>query len=501
MSYVFAMDPVEERQQLQTLTQDWNGENDFNAGFTEGIPKGIGEGLMRGGAKTAQAVALAGATVPIGIDALVGNTSLEDAYFKNVVDKTDTVDYWTPSATEVGTVGQVLGGLSELALPLAATAGNPSLFVASQSLPEGKRLIDEGVDASTAQSLVMHEASFAGLGAWLPIFGNSRLSKIAIGATSNTGLGAFAAQANKKLFEENGYPDIAAQYDPFDWQARAVDALVGGAFGALHVAQHAEIPPDVTGKAQIEPPQMPEVNLKPSDIDAITQAANIKNWQIDSAPGRPIDEASWNQHGDAMETAARQILNDEPVNIIDQIEGASFKPKDINDIRSVADELLAEHADFAPIENVRQIESLESKDTAKIDEIINKQNDSIIVERDLQDQINSITLKDKVKGLEPALQREGWIKEQTPEGVKYTKPDTLSEASVSGSPLTTEGLALQEYISKRGDFEMTFKNNDGQETKTATEFLTEADQQIQEADSWSKGILAAAKCFLAIGVE
>ena len=81
-------------------------------GVFDNFWEGSGKYAMQIFAKTARSIDMARAIKPIAIDALLGGTSAQDAFFRDLDETTgDAVKYWTPAPNEVGVAGQVVGGL------------------------------------------------------------------------------------------------------------------------------------------------------------------------------------------------------------------------------------------------------------------------------------------------------------------------------------------------------------------------------------------------------
>lgn len=220
----------------------------------------------------------------------------------------NAVDLWTPDARTTGVAGRVAGGLAEMAIPLIAGGGNPTLLVGTQTLASGKRLVDEGVDATTAGVGAAIEGAATAAGALLPAaFGKTLAQRMLTGAAANTAMNMGATFAEQKLLEARGYEDLAKSYDPLDMEARSIDLLLGAAFGGIaHVAA---------------------VRMPPSARNAVLATANAKHFQQDTAPGRPLDAAASVAHQRAMETAMQQVLNDEPVSVPPEVMQANFEAR------------------------------------------------------------------------------------------------------------------------------------------------------------------------------
>jgi len=286
----------------------------------EGIFQGIGAGLMRGGARAVDALGVAAApfmrAAPPGqLSAEIadvgqkvrGQSDLLDPYYR-AVDETarGAVDFWTPNVNEVGKIGQVLGGLSEIVLPLASTAGNPALLIGSQELGTATDLTREGVDPETAIGVGVTQGLATAVGFKLPFLGKTLSKKIATGALGNL-LTNTAAAANQQLFlREGGYDQLAENYDPLNVEARAIDVLTGVAFGSLaHFSER----------------------MDPSTVAAVAAAGNAKHFQLDTAPGIPLDNSALAAHSHAMDLATEALTRGESVSPPAELATAAFKPR------------------------------------------------------------------------------------------------------------------------------------------------------------------------------
>jgi hypothetical protein len=301
---------------------------DASVGAFSGLGEGSGMGVMRGGARVGQLLGMVGggllqlAGSPVepvsdagfdayGPEAEAARERVSDAYFEKVDDyANNAVDHWTPSHAEVGKVGQVLSGFSEIVLPLMASGGNPALLVGSQEMGQATDLARLGVDAETAVKAGLVQGAATAVGFRLPFLGSTLTSRIASGAAGNLVVNSAAAAGERTIIDSAGYKELAAQYDPFDLEARGVDILTGIAFGAI---AHATAP-----------------RIRPSDREAIATANNAKHFQSDTAPGVPADIAASAAHQDALETAIAQTLRGEPVSVPVEVTRAEFHPRERN---------------------------------------------------------------------------------------------------------------------------------------------------------------------------
>lgn len=340
----------------QALSEDARlnpiSSNQVTPGAFTGTAKGIGMGVMKGGARVGQFIGLAGAVVPMAIDKITdgdnfSGKSLTERYFKGMDETVNrAADYWTPSHSEVGKVGQVLGGLSEVIPPLLASGGNPAvaatLVAGSQTAGTGIDLVKQGVDGKTAGTVAAIQGLSAYAGFKIPFLGNTLATRMGSGVAGNLVTNAGGAAAQSKLLKGSGYDEQAKQFDPLNGEARAIDVLTGMAFGGFaHLA---------SGRAQ----------LKPTEVDAVLTANNAKHFQEDTAPGTPVDARSSSAHQTALESAVDQMVRGDRVNISDAITDAQFirRPESaVGDaIREAYRSDLPPGARWAPSERLTQMD-------------------------------------------------------------------------------------------------------------------------------------------------
>ena len=283
-----------------------------------GTAKGAGMGVMKGGARVGQFIGLAGAVIPMAADKLTAGDnfsgkSLTDRYFEGLDETVNrAADYWTPGHADVGKAGQILGGLSEIILPMLAGGGNPAATAAmvagSQTAGTGIDLSKQGVDGKTAGTVAAIQGLSAYAGFKLPFLGSTLAARMGSGAAGNLVTNAGGAAIQSKVLEGAGYADQAKQFDPLNLEARAVDVLAGMVFGGFaHWAAGRSSRPAM-----------------PSDTDAVLTASNAKHFQADTAPGMPADATASAVHQSALEQAIEQLARGERVSVADSITEAEF---------------------------------------------------------------------------------------------------------------------------------------------------------------------------------
>lgn len=314
MSSFFELNPEGwNRMEAEARARGFATEADIEPGFFEGMGRGLFGGIGRGEVNTVDFLDTIGPDAssapeyydydpaPKGLDPEVQKELQQ--HFAEETRKKALLEF-TPEAHTVGTVGRVLGGLGEMVVPLTAGGGNPSLLVGSTTLSSGKRLIDEGVDAQTAGIVSAVEGASTYAGVKIPVLGKTLGQRVFTGMGGNLALGMGQTFAEQKILEGNGYEELAQQYDPLDVEGRTVDLLLGAVFGG-----------------------MAHAGMKASERDAVLTAANARHYQVDTAPGRPLDAAASAAHQKAMATALDQLDRGEPVSVDPQVMEQNFEPR------------------------------------------------------------------------------------------------------------------------------------------------------------------------------
>jgi hypothetical protein len=266
----------------------------MHPGFWDNTGESIGKGIMRGGAKVGQFIGMGVIAAPLVMtEKLLGKNPGEytDSVFRALDDYINSaVDYWTPGPAEVGTAGKVLGGFSEIVLPLMAGGGNPSLMIGTQGLSGATELSRKGATPGAAVSFGILQGFANAVGFRIPFLGKTLLSKMASGAVGNLAVNEGSSELSKQILARTGNEELAKEFAP-NAESGAVDVLSGLIFGAITHAQ------------------------MPSIRDAAATVGNAKHFQEDTAPGTPADINSSVAHQNAMEAAIRDTLSGEPVDV------------------------------------------------------------------------------------------------------------------------------------------------------------------------------------------
>lgn len=334
MSFGFELDTRGQRELQGYMQQNVATPEQIDENAGPGMFAGTGGLFMSELAAAGRSVAIAGGAIPAAIDAVVGDDNqgrpLADRYFDAVDDVTKSaVEYWKPSPAATGAAGRVLGPVAGGLVQLAATGGNPSLMMLRQQLGTAVELVDQGVDATTAQIVGGAQGIAAAAGFKLGTVGKSLGLQMASGGAGNLATNVPAAAVSQAVLEQGGYYEQAKQFNPFDLEARAIDVLMGAAFGA--VAHYGPKPADaaVTGET---PPQ--QTRLLPEERAALLTASSARNWD-ESAPGRPASDVDLAMHNNAMSAALEQMMRNEPVDVASHIEGAAFAPRETSGVELI----------------------------------------------------------------------------------------------------------------------------------------------------------------------
>ena len=318
MSDLFALDDRGNQEVAALARQNPFDPAQLNPGFLSGFAKGPAMGFMRGGAQAARAAGI----MFVGLSAKayqlengLDNTDVADHFFKAVDDTTqNAVDYWTPDTGTMGFTGRVLGGFSEMALPLMLTQGNPSLLIATHETGTAIDLAKQGVDPTTAVEAGIGQGLSTAIGFKMPFLGNTLAQRMATGAAGNLAINAGTTAATAELLKARGYEDLAKNYDATNFEARLIDVLAGAAFGGMHHLS-------VRG-------QKPARKLTDAEREAIATATNARHYQSETAPGDPLDVGATVAHTDAMDAATIALLRGEPVTVPDSVTQADFAPRE-----------------------------------------------------------------------------------------------------------------------------------------------------------------------------
>ncbi|MDM3194624.1 MULTISPECIES: hypothetical protein [Citrobacter] len=371
MSY-FGLNAVNQNQQLDEAASNPAGFN-TDVGFFDNSGTSAVSGLYSG------LVAKPDQLLWAGMDKIVSpiakfvneNTSINDTSAEYIDEQRklaeQQVKRLTPDAATTGTAGQVLNGLFDMGgqavvgTLLAGPAGGAAAVTALQGFSEFEKLTAQGVDFRTAQEAGLVQGITAGAGTLIPMSlglraggalaesvgaqlartGESAVRNVAATAVRAAPDIAYAAGTNiafgmaqrgltAKTLRDGGYNEMAAQYDVFDRQSIAIDAVLGMAFGGVGRFLNTR------GESAATP------EFSPAEVDAALAANASHHAEIDVAPGVPVNVLSRDAHIQALQKAMNDVSQGRAVDVASIAEPASFSdiPGRRNIISQAIDETL-----------------------------------------------------------------------------------------------------------------------------------------------------------------
>ncbi|EDS0974558.1 TPA: hypothetical protein ACJI0O_001723 [Salmonella enterica subsp. enterica serovar Minnesota] len=371
MSY-FGLNAVNQNQQLDEAASNPAGFN-TDVGFFDNSGTAAVSGLYSG------LVAKPDQLLWAGMDKIVSpiakfvneNTSINDTSAEYIAEQRklaeQQVKRLTPDAATTGTAGQVLHGLLDMGgqavvgTLLSGPAGGAAAVTALQGFSEFERLTAQGVDFRTAQEAGLVQGVTAGAGTLIPMSlglraggslaesvgaqlartGESTVRNVAATAVRAAPDIAYAAGTNiafgmaqrgltAKTLRDGGYNEMANQYDVFDRQSIAIDAVLGVAFGGVGRFLNAR------GESAAAP------EFSPAEVDAALAANASHHAEIDVAPGVPVNVLSRDAHIQALQKAMNDVSQGRAVDVASIAESASFSdiPGRRNLIAQSIDEVL-----------------------------------------------------------------------------------------------------------------------------------------------------------------
>ncbi|WP_312731080.1 hypothetical protein [Atlantibacter hermannii] len=373
MSY-FGLNTVNQNQQLDTAASNPAGvSGDNEVGFFDNAGAAALSGLYSG------LVAKPDQLLWAGVDTVVSpiaqfineNTPVRDTSQEFIAEQRklaqEQVKRITPDAATTGTAGQVLNGLFDMGSQavVGTVLGGPLVGAAAvtsgQGFSEFERLRAAGVDVATAQDVALVHGITAGAGTLIPmslglraggalaesigaqiVRGGESAARnvlaataraapdIAYAAGTNVAFGMAQRGLTASTLRSGGYDEMAAQYDVFDRQALAIDAVLGVAFGGIGRFVNAR------GET-VRPPE-----FAPADVDAALAANASQHAEFDVAPGVPVNVLSRNAHIQALQKAMRDVSEGNRVDVASIAEAADFSavPGRRNLISQAIDEAL-----------------------------------------------------------------------------------------------------------------------------------------------------------------
>lgn len=287
------------------------------------------DAVMSGPAAAARAVAGKTELEPWKVDFNAKVADMEDSsrqFAKSLI----------PDPRTTGVAANLAQGFAKSVTEFAAgaAAGGPVSGALLLGTTEGhaqyRDLLDQGVDPATARRSALLTGTTNAVGAVLPMAvpakilaglstAGTLLTQAGVGGAINTAFGVSSRYASAKILSDAGYPEMAAQQQPWDETNLLTDALSGLFFGA-HAGWHGL-------KAE-------NAGIDPSIRDA-AKVVQDRQETVDRAPGVPVDMASAAIHRQSLETALGDLLNDHPVELRgDDLDGATFARPDEDTVAS-----------------------------------------------------------------------------------------------------------------------------------------------------------------------
>lgn len=382
MSY-FGLNAVNQNQQLDEAASNPAGFN-TDVGFFDNSGTAAVSGLYSG------LVAKPDQLLWAGMDKIVSpiakfvneNTSINDTSAEYIAEQRklaeQQVKRLTPDSATTGTAGQVLHGLFDMGgqavvgTLLSGPAGGAAAVTALQGFSEFERLTAQGVDFRTAQEAGLVQGVTAGAGTLIPMSlglraggalaesvgaqlartGESAVRNVAATAVraapdisyaagTNIAFGMAQRGLTAKTLRDGGYNEMANQYDVFDRQSIAIDAVLGVAFGGVGRFMNSR------GESVATP------EFSPAEVDAALAANASHHAEIDVAPGVPVNVLSRDAHIQALQKAINDVSQGRAVDVASIAEPASFSDvpgrrsliaQSIDEVLFNADEGAAAHA-------------------------------------------------------------------------------------------------------------------------------------------------------------
>ncbi len=392
-------------------------------------------------------------------------------------DLRETAKKFAPNPVSTGTAGQIIHGVGSTltkAGTYALTTGPvaPVAFGVDIGIGRTQELTDQGVDVKTASKAGAASGVAAAAGFRLPAsLGATRLQSVGIGAAVNPAIGIAERGSINAILENADYEKIAAQYKAFDPLSIAIDAITGGAFGALAHGGKAEgraaTPDEHAAALTSNEVQTRDADTlaKPGDVNAISDAADAQvmaRAQIDA--------------GEQVSVAHGLRLDSEMVGQVREALSTNLKEQVIADIRADLKENAA---------------GLTKKELSAA----TKELDAGRIPPELQARLDS-AVDAAVRAVRPAPEN-GTLRALEPEKAESLSASKASDTKDSGKTTETpEMIASRETV--KADPERMISREDGTTAK-ASDLLKEADELTKQAEVEAGGIRAAIACALRFG--
>jgi len=408
-------------------------------GAWDNFLSGTGTYTMKGFAEAARLPVMAAGALAVGAEKLRRpeplkpiDTTLSDAVFKFHEDTIQSAVDYWTPKPGETGVAAQIAGTLLSTLPLVIAS--PHAAVAATQMSIAVELSRKGVEPLKANLVGAAQGLGLGLGIWAPILGTNGWQRMVVGGAGfNVAQGVATRGVSGTILAGTKAEE---DFKAFDWEAMTLDALLGVAFGGI-----AHLSPAQRAQGENAWKRIGDWTrgLKPSDVDALAALRLGEHLNVETAPGKLSGLEDIDANTARARTALDQLAQDKPVQVEDQ-PAPKFEP----DAARQAD---AERT-FADLQK-------EAARVAKAEGI------------DLRD---------------------------TPVAPRAETPNILPEVA-GADPLQAEA---SRFATENPDVPLTVgKNADGTPiTKTARQFMEDAEGELKQANADAKLFEVAAACML-----
>jgi len=329
--------------------------------FAAAVPKGLGQGAQQ----TVRAVNRAGLAGPQAGNPLVmapgeGEQLLEDSgVTRQRVDEDlrAGIEALRPDPLTSTTASVVLQNLSRVLGKVAGytITGGRAGAVVGTGLDEGAtgylELRDKGVDPQTAAKAGAVRGASMALGVALPIAGSTVAQSVGLVAAGGPGSFMLEQSLTREILEAANYPELAAEYDPFDPVGVGIATLFSGAVGAAAHRARAKAGPGTSESPAAALADEPQVR-DAAHVVYQTRAAELHML------GDAADPRARASHAAAVDVATRAMEAGEPVRIasldVDPARAARVMNEVMQRVRALEPQMAAARAaDALPDSSLR----------------------------------------------------------------------------------------------------------------------------------------------------
>ncbi len=196
-----------------------------------------------------------------------------DAYFNRMNENSRGLEQWAnPEQAQQGFGAKLGGTIATLPLQIAAMPG--------QSAVRGKTMIDNGESVDAAITGTLADTALNTLAIGLPAsLGTKALTKMGTGAAANVATGMASDAVTQAVSTQES---TKKQYDPYNWENRAMEALIGAGVGVAAKGKAAKVadakdPPAVEKRLDDILAQREAAKNPPEALGAAVDEVGIRN--------------------------------------------------------------------------------------------------------------------------------------------------------------------------------------------------------------------------------